>query len=92
MRELISPFDERVRAAHPLAGRLDNLHGKRLSLFSISKPKSDEFLNELGEILTVEYGALVSYARKPTFAAPAPRETIEEVARDSDAVIEALAD
>lgn len=92
MEELVSPFDEASRDPHPPAPRLDSLDGKRVTLLSISKPKSAEFLDELETILTGEYGAIVTRKQKPTFTKPAPAELVEEVASEADAVIEALAD
>ncbi len=92
MEDLVSPFDETVRDPLAPAPRLRSLEGARVTLFSISKPKSAEFLSELGETLAREYGATVRYAHKPTFAAPAPPAILESVLAESDAVIEALAD
>ncbi len=92
MDELISPFDERVLEARPPAPRLETLEGKRVTLLSISKPKSAEFLAELDRILREDYGAITKQAQKPTFTKPAPAQIIEEVIASSDAVVEALAD
>jgi hypothetical protein len=91
MTELISPFDETTRPPSPPAPRLDTLAGKRVTLLSIGKPKTMEFLNEIERLLEGR-GILIRRAAKPSFARPAPREVIDEVAAASDAVIEALAD
>jgi trehalose-6-phosphatase len=90
--DLISPFDESVQEQHKPAARLDSLSGRRVTLLSISKPKSAEFLEELEAVLAGEHGAVVRRAHKPTFTTPAPAEIYDEVARTSDAVVEALAD
>jgi len=92
MDELISPFDETKCEIHELARRLDSLEGKRLTLLSISKPKSAEFLDALEGVLRDDYGAVITRTHKPTFTAPAPTNVIESVLSSSDAVIEALAD
>ena len=92
MDDLISPFDDLVVEPAPRAGRLESLAGRRVTLLSISKPKSAEFLDELEQILTTDHGAAVTRAQKPTFTRPAPGEIAEEVIRTSDAIIEALAD
>lgn len=92
MEELVSPFDESVRDPLAPAPRLQTLAGKRITLLSIGKPKSAEFLSELDSILTREYGAVVRQAQKPTFTAPAPQRVVDDVLATSDAVIEALAD
>lgn len=90
--ELVSPFDDAVVEPRPLAPRPSALAGKRITLLSISKPKSAEYLNEIERLLVSRYGVTVTRAFKPTFTKPAPRELIDQVAADSDAVIEALAD
>ena len=92
MDDLVSPFDDTHREPTPLAPRLDTLNGKRVTLLSISKPKSAEFLDELERVLVAEHGAQVTHAQKPTFTKPAPAELIERLAGESDAVVEALAD
>jgi len=92
MEDLVSPFDESVRDPHPPAPRLASLAGKRVTLLSISKPKSAEFLSELERLLTEEHGAKVGHAQKPTFTAPAPAAVVDQVLAASDAVVEALAD
>ena len=92
MEDLVSPFDESVRDPLAPAPRLKSLAGKRVTLLSIGKPKSAEFLSELEVILARDYGAVISHAQKPTFTAPAPAQVVTSVLASSDAVIEALAD
>jgi hypothetical protein len=92
MQDYVSPFDERAIEPHEQAPRLAALAGKRLSLFSISKPKSAEFLDTLERLLVEEHGAVIVRHQKPTFTKPAPKELIDEVVASCDGVIEALAD
>ncbi len=92
MNDWISPLDERKRERHALAPRLASLAGKRVTLLSISKPKSAEFLDELASVLSSRFGAEVRQTQKPTFAAPAPDAVIGDVLASSDAIVEALAD
>ena len=92
MDELVSPFDDRTLDAHAPAPRLAGVEGKRITLLSISKPKSAEFLVELGRVLEEEHGARVTHAQKPTFARPAPEVVFGSVLEGADAVVEALAD
>ena len=92
MEDLVSPFDESTTDPHAPAPRLASIEGKRLSLLSISKPKSAEFLDALEQVLTADYGAIVSRTQKPTFTRPAPADLVDEITEVSDAVIEALAD
>ncbi|HYC57407.1 MAG TPA: hypothetical protein VEL28_20920 [Candidatus Binatia bacterium] len=91
MHEYVSPFDDRSMEPVAHAARLAGLAGKRVTLLSIRKPKSAEFLDELGRIL-LEQGAIVTQMEKPTFTRPAPADVIETVRAGSDAVVEALAD
>lgn len=92
MEELVSPFDDRSMDPQPPAPRLRSLAGKRIALLSIRKPKSAEFLSELGRVLREEHGAEVWPTEKPTFTRPAPGDVIESLRTRSDAVVEALAD
>ena len=92
MQDYVSPIDERAIEPHERAPRLSALAGKRLSLFSISKPKSAEFLDTLERVLVEEHGAVVVRHQKPTFTKPAPKELIDEIVGSCDGVIEALAD
>ena len=92
MEELVSPFDERSLDPQPPAPRLKSLRGQRVALLSIRKPKSAEFLSELGRVLVDDHGAEVWFTEKPTFTRPAPSDVIESLRTRSDAVVEALAD
>ena len=78
--------EQRTRIAPP-----SNLEGKKIMLFDIGKPRSDEFLNYLDEVLTHK-GLTTLHARKPTNAKTAPQEVINYMAKEADVVIEALAD
>ena len=78
--------EQRTRIAPP-----SNLEGKKIMLFDIGKPRSDEFLNYLDEVLTYK-GLTTLHARKPTNAKTAPQEVINYMAKEADVVIEALAD
>ena len=92
MEDLVSPFDERSLDPQPPAPRLKGLRGKRVALLSIRKPKSAEFLSELGRVLVEDHGAEVGFTEKPTFTRPAPSDVVESLRSRSDAVVEALAD
>ena len=78
--------EHRTRIAPP-----SNLEGKKIMLFDIGKPRSDEFLNYLDEVLTHK-GLTTLHTRKPTNAKTAPQEVINYMAKEADVVIEALAD
>ena len=89
--EYVSPLDERMKEPTPLASRPAELAGAKVALLDISKRRGDEFLDRLEERLS-EAGATTTRYRKPTFARPAPHDLIEEIARDANIVVEALAD
>ena len=78
--------EQRTRISPP-----SHLEGKKIMLFDIGKPRSDEFLKYLDEVLT-QNGLTTMYARKPTNAKTAPQEVINYMAKEADLVIEALAD
>jgi hypothetical protein len=89
--EYVSPIDERVKAAEPLAARTAGIEGKSVALLDISKNRGAEFLDRL-ELHLQEHGATTKRYRKPTFSRPAPANLIEEIALHGDLAIEGLAD
>ncbi len=89
--EYVSPLDDRVEKPAPLAPRPRSLVGARVALLDISKRRGAEYLDRLEHRLR-EMGATTTRHVKPTFARPAPQDLIEEIARDANIVVEALAD
>jgi hypothetical protein len=89
--DYVSPFDERVVPAQPLAARLGNLSGRRVTLLDIRKNRGAEFLDGVETGLRAA-GAVVSRAAKEIFSKPATLPLIEQIAAHSDAVVQALAD
>lgn len=87
---LLDPTAERDAVERPLAVRTGELPA-RIALLDIRKPRGDVLLDEL-EVLLRERGAEVLRTAKPTFTKPAPADLRREIARDCEAVIEALAD
>jgi hypothetical protein len=82
-----------VAVPRKTAPRPSTLDGKVITLLDISKAKGDHLLDRLEELLRerARPKAIVR-KKKPTFARPAPEPLREEIARDTDVVIEALAD
>ena len=68
-----------------------NLDGKTVMLFDIGKTRSDEFLDYLDDLLTAR-GLNTARIAKPTNAKTASKETIAQMVREADVVVEALAD
>ncbi len=88
---LQDPTSERAVHLRQRAPRMSGLHGRRIALLDISKPRGDVFHDRLEQLLS-ERGAVVSRYRKPTFTKPAPVRLLEEIVSSNVAVIEALAD
>ena len=88
--EILDPTAERDAVERPLAARTGTLPS-RIALVDIRKPRGDVLLDELERLLR-ERGADVVRTAKPTFTKPAPADLRREIARDCEAVIEALAD
>ena len=89
---ILDPTAERDEATgRPLAAALPAGTGARIALLDIRKPRGDVFLDELERVLR-ERGVDVLRTQKPTFTQPAPADVRREIARDCEAVIEALAD
>ena len=90
-RDYVSPFDQRVRSAEPLAPRPAQVTGRHVALLDIRKNRGAEFLDRL-EVLLAAAGAVTSRSAKEIFSKPASAEVIDEVAGRADLVVEALAD
>ncbi|HEX2589791.1 MAG TPA: hypothetical protein VHL51_16085 [Gaiellales bacterium] len=89
--DYVSPFDDRVREVHVLAGRPTTLDGRRVALLDITKARGDEFLDRL-EVLLRSRGAQTFRIAKEAFSRPASTEVIEEIAIHGDLAVEGLAD
>ena len=86
--EVLDPTAEREAVELPLARRGTV---RRIALLDIRKPRGDVLLDELERDLHAR-GVDVVRTAKPTFTKPAPADLRREIARDCEAVIEALAD
>jgi len=89
---LLDPTDESAPLGRPSAPRLARLEGT-IALLDIVKPRGDVFLDRL-EVRLRERAPHLTVKRfhKPTFTKPAPADLRAEIADQSAAVIEALAD
>jgi hypothetical protein len=92
MSDYLDPTDS-VAVPRKTAPRPSTLDGKVITLLDISKAKGDHLLDRLEELLRerAKPKAIVR-KKKPTFARPAPEPLREEIARETDVLIEALAD
>ena len=90
--ELLDPTDSST-VSRRRAARLERLDGQRVTLLDISKPKSSHLLDRVEELLRERFDPrAIVRVRKPTYARPAPEDLRREILKNSDAVIEALAD
>ena len=92
MSDYLDPTDS-VAVPRKTAPRPSTLDGKVITLLDISKAKGDHLLDRIEELLRERTKAkAIIRKKKPTFARPAPEPLREEIARDTDVLIEALAD
>jgi len=89
--EYVSPFDERRRAAEPLAPRPVDLSGTRVALLDITKRRGDEFLDRVEELLQAR-DAQTFRVVKEIFSKPAAPEIVRHIANRGDLAVEGLAD
>jgi hypothetical protein len=89
--DYVSPFDERVRAAEPLAPRPARVDGCRAVLLDIRKNWGAEFLDRI-ETLLRSAGVTTTRVAKEIFSKPASLGLIDEIAGQAGLVVEALAD
>jgi len=90
--EFLDPTDS-VAVPRKTARRLESLEGKTITLLDISKAKGNHLLDRVEELLRERARPkAVVRRKKPTFARPAPEDLRQEILKNSDAVIEALAD
>ena len=89
--DYVSPFDERVRPAEPLARRPADVAGRRVVLLDIRKNRGAEFLDRM-ETLLRSAGVSTARVAKEIFSKPAALGLIDEIASGGGLVVEALAD
>jgi len=89
--DYVSPFDERVRAAEPLAPRPASVPGRHAVLLDIGKNRGAEFLDRM-ETLLQAAGVSTARVTKEIFSRPAALGLIDEIASRAGLVVEALAD
>lgn len=90
--EFLDPTDS-VAVPRRTATRLPSLEGKTITLLDISKAKGNHLLDRVEELLHERFRPkAIVRKKKPTFARPAPEDLRQEILKNSDAVIEALAD
>jgi len=90
--KIVDPTDERVPIRRTLAKRSGDIKGS-VALLDISKPRGDVLIEQVAARLREELpGVEIRRYKKPTFTKPAPEELRRQILKESDFVIEALAD
>ena len=87
-------LDPTAETAQVVRGRIpppDDLSDATVGLLSISKERSDEFLDTVERRL-VERGLAVRRFAKPTMSKPAPEAVLGDVLEHADVVVVGLAD
>jgi hypothetical protein len=76
-----------------LAARPGSLSGLRVGLLANTKRNAEQFLNEVGRILTEEYGVSAVVARKkPDITNTAPEPILDDLRTGSDVVVVGVGD
>lgn len=91
MTILLDPTAEQSPAQRERLPRPNTLDGLTIGLLDISKARGDVFLDRM-ESLLAKRGLAINRYRKPTFARIAPTSLQQQISRECDIVIEALAD
>ena len=92
MSTILDPTGELQPAQRERLPRLPGLAGKTVALLDISKPRGDVFLDRLEKHLGDGGIAVRRYRKSRRSRAVAPADLKFQIARECDAVIEALAD
>ena len=92
MTTILDPTDEREPVTRDITQRPGEITGN-VALLDISKPRGNVLLDQLEALLSERVpGIRITRYSKPTFTKPAPDSLRQEILRDNDFVIEALAD
>lgn len=88
---LLDPTAETGSTRRERVAPLHDLRDATIGLVSISKERSDEFMDHLEQRL-VGRGLRVRRFKKPTHTKPAPETLVQDVVEGCEAVVQALAD
>lgn len=88
---MLDPTAEAAPASRERVPPPESLAGAKIGLLSITKERSDEFLDTL-ETRLVERGLTVLRFRKLSHTKPAPEAVIQEIVEHCDVIVEGLAD
>lgn len=92
--EIYTMRDPTAELSPVMRARLDppaNLDGATIGVLSISKERSDEFLDTVSARLQ-ERGHTIVRFKKPSHTKPAPEAIVQDIVAQCDVVVEGLAD
>lgn len=88
---LLDPTAEVSPVKQPRIPRPATLEGLTIGLLDIAKPRGDEFLDRIEELMS-ERGLIVKRYMKERFSRPAAQELRQQIGEECDIAVEALAD
>jgi hypothetical protein len=89
----LGPAADARRAPAALAGRPDSLSGLRLGLLANTKRNAEEFLDQVGRLLTEQHGVTAVVARKkPDITNTAPEPILDDLRAGCDVVVVGVGD
>ena len=88
---MLDPTAETAAVTRQRVAPLDDLDTATLALVSISKERSDEFMDHIERRLDAR-GLRVVRFKKPTHTKPSPPSLLREVVEACDVVVQGLAD
>jgi len=90
---VLSPVGEVRKAGFTVPGLPRSLEGRTVGFLDNSKANFDRLVGDLGGLLRERFGVKeVLYRRKANASFPAPREILEELAKQCDVVFAGSAD
>jgi hypothetical protein len=81
-----------AKPSAPRAPRPASLTGARVGLLINTKQNARPFLEEVGRLLTEQYGVSLTKRTKQNFAMPEPEDVIKQLATENDVLITGVGD
>ena len=89
----LGPGADKQRAPATLADRPDSLSGLRLGLLANTKRNAEQFLDQVGQVLTEQHGVTAIVARKkPDITNTAPEPILDDLRTGCDVVVVGVGD
>ena len=88
---LRDPTSEAASSMRKSVAMPDDLKGKTIALLDISKERSDEFIDYLESRFTAQ-GMKIKRYRKASNSKPAAQDIVQQIVKEADVAVVALAD